>query len=285
MAHGHLSHVPVGTYFVDRRSLYTASVHRDIRRGICGSAVRGRGAESVVLSGGYEDDVDLGEIVYYTGQGGRDKGGRQVADQVMEGLNASLARNVDSGDPVRVVRLTAAGLRYDGLYEVQDAWIGPGKSGFQVCHYRLARLQVDALGTPIAASAGAVLDHGPAGPAAKTETTHYRLKRDGKVPSLVKELYDYACQVCGIRIETVAGPYAEGAHLVPLGKDGDDHTSNLLCLCPNHHVMLDHGAMAISDDFDIVARDGSIIGALHVQPTHGLSATHAKSHRKLMGFE
>lgn len=40
------------------------------------------GAQSIVVSGGYEDDEDLGNLIIYTGQGGRDPAsGRQVADR------------------------------------------------------------------------------------------------------------------------------------------------------------------------------------------------------------
>lgn len=285
MAYGHLPHVPVGTYFTDRRSLYSAYVHRDIARAICGSGIVGRGAESVLLSGAKEDEVDLGEVVYSTGLGGTDRSGRQIADQVMEGLNASLAQNVDTGEPIRLIRLAIGGLRYDGLYEVEDAWIGPGSSGFQVCHYRFAAIDLEPLTASSDRSAPATTAWGQIGPVPRSETTHYRMKRDGRIPTLVKELYGYACQVCGIQVDTVAGPYAEGAHLVPLSGNGDDHTSNVLCLCPNHHVMLDHGGMAITNDFHVMARDGSVIGPLHVRPEHGLAPANAAAHRRLMGFD
>lgn len=40
------------------------------------------GAYSIVLSGGYEDDVDDGEEFLYTGSGGRDlSGNKRTADQ------------------------------------------------------------------------------------------------------------------------------------------------------------------------------------------------------------
>lgn len=49
------------------------------------SGIHGRdseGAYSIVLSGGYEDDVDNGEEFYYTGSGGRDlSGNKRTADQ------------------------------------------------------------------------------------------------------------------------------------------------------------------------------------------------------------
>ena len=284
MAHGHLRHAPIGTYFLDRRSLYSAGVHRDIRRGICGSAVPGRGAESIVLSGGYEDDVDLGSLIYCTGQGGRDRSGKQVEHQVMEGLNASLARNIDTSDPIRVVRLTDGGLRYDGLYEVEDAWIAPGLSGYRVCRYRLSQLPT-VLDRESGIRQPAALDRGSRGAAQRAASTHYRLKRDGVVPRQVKELYGYACQICGVRICTVAGLYAEGAHLVALGWGGDDHTSNVLCLCPNHHVMLDHGAIALTETLQVVNRVGDVLGSLTVLPEHGLNPEYVRLHRQRMGFD
>ncbi len=283
--HGHLSHVPLGTIFKNRRSLYDAEVHRDIRRGICGSNTRGRGAESIVLSGGYEDDVDLGNVIYYTGQGGRDRNGIQIADQTMVGLNASLSRNVETSEPVRVIRATTDGFRYDGLFLVEDAWIGPGRLGFDVCRYRLISVEAPQRGDGRTAASGAPLSAGHIGPTTRMESLHYRLKRDGSVPDLVKKLYDYRCQICQVKIETVAGPYIEGAHLIPLARQGDDHTSNLLCLCPNHHVMLDHGAIAVQDDLSVVNREGAIVGQLGVAPDHGLNFEYLALHRTMMGFE
>lgn len=40
------------------------------------------GAQSVVLSGGYEDDVDNGEWFLYTGSGGRDLSGNKRTNKV-----------------------------------------------------------------------------------------------------------------------------------------------------------------------------------------------------------
>lgn len=53
-----------------------------------------------------------------------------------------------------------------------------------------------------------------------------------------------------MRLEGVGGPYAEAAHIRPLGSphDGPDDLTNLLCLCPNDHVLLDKGAITISDE-------------------------------------
>ena len=286
MTHGAIPGVPVGAHFNNRRSLYVAGIHRDIRRGICGSSVPGLGAESIVLSGGYEDDIDLGALVYYTGQGGRDSNGIQVADQQMAGLNASLARNVDSGERVRLVRSTLNGFRYDGLYLVEDAWQAPGLRGHLICRYRLRSETVGEGPMPANGQLTPQLPQAPPKSASRRETTHYRLVRDGKVPAAVKALYDFTCQICGERVLTAAGPYAEGAHLVPLGggQDGDDHLSNVLCLCPNDHVRFDHGSLAISDDLRIIDRTGNDLGLLHVHPDHGLALDNIRRHRKLLGF-
>lgn len=278
MTYGPIHGIPIGARFRNRRSLYDARVHRDIRRGICGGPDKKRGAESVVLSGGYEDDLDLGQIVYYTGIGKRDGSGRLIADQEFSGLNRSLAVNAQTAQPIRLIRAVAGEFEYCGLCVVEDAFLRPGASGFQICQYRLRALQ--------SAGESHRADIKQA-EAKRVLTTHYRLVRDAGVPTRVKELYDYRCQVCDIRIDTLAGPYSEGAHLVPLGggADGPDIDANVLSLCPNHHVMLDHGAICFADDWTVVDRDGRPLGSLNVHPDHRLQVAYARVHRRLMGFD
>jgi len=94
--------------------------------GISGSEKEG--ADSIVLSGGYEDDEVRGDEIVYTGQGGRNvQTGRQVADQNIRGGNRALALGSLNGSPVRVIRKAGAAsrsptgdYRYDGLYLVDD---------------------------------------------------------------------------------------------------------------------------------------------------------------------
>lgn len=278
MTYGAVYGIPVGARFRNRRSLYDAKIHRDIRLGICGGPDKKRGAESVVVSGGDEDGLDLGQIIYYTGIGRLDSSGQLIADQEFSGLNWSLAINAQTGQSVRVIRPVGGELEYSGLYVVEDAFLRPGLSGFQVCQYRLRSLQR-------AGEDGS--DEVKRGEAKRALKTHYRLVRDPGVPAQVKELYDYRCQICNIRIETLAGPYSEGAHLVPLGggADGPDVGSNMLSLCPNHHVMLDHGAICFTDDWMVLNRKGIPLGALTVHPDHELNVAHARTHRWLMGFD
>jgi hypothetical protein len=53
--------------------------------------------------------------------------------------------------------------------------------------------------------------------APRLETTVLRIVRDTEQARRIKELYDYKCQICGTRLEGLAGPYAEAAHIKPLG--------------------------------------------------------------------
>jgi hypothetical protein len=78
-------------------------MHRPRRAGIGGTLADG--AESIVLSGSYEDDVDLGETVWYAGHGGHDiKTGRQVAHQALDRYNAALTRSYEMGKHIRLIR-------------------------------------------------------------------------------------------------------------------------------------------------------------------------------------
>ena len=128
--------------FKDRKELAKAGIHTPPVAGIWGST---DGASSIVLSGGYEDDIDDWNDILYTGQGGQDKpGGKQVADQEFtlgnEGLRISCKYNL----PVRVTRGfqikngPPKGYRYDGLYYVKNYERVKGKSGFYVCRFNLS---------------------------------------------------------------------------------------------------------------------------------------------------
>jgi putative restriction endonuclease len=103
MSIGEIPGVQLGASFASRRELYDAGVHRALQTGIVGSA--SNGAESIVLSGGYVDDQDLGDEIIYTGRGGRDpQSRRQIADQAFGGQNQALVTSCLQGLPVRVVR-------------------------------------------------------------------------------------------------------------------------------------------------------------------------------------
>jgi hypothetical protein len=86
---GELPGVPEGTLFEDRTELSKAGVHRPRQAGICGG--KGEGAESIVLSGGYEDDIDSGDVIVYTGHGGNiPRTATQYQDQELDRQNMAL---------------------------------------------------------------------------------------------------------------------------------------------------------------------------------------------------
>ena len=277
---GHIPGYPEGSRFESRAELSEAGVHRPLIAGISGS--EREGADSIVLSGGYEDDEDLGDEVVYTGHGGRDaESRRQVAHQHLTRGNLALAQSSIEGLPVRVIRgasldsiyAPGSGYRYDGLYMVDDYWQAEGRSGFRVWRYRLIKLP----SIPIRADADSA-QHAPHSSARRREATVQRLVRDTAQARRIKALYGYRCQICGVRLEGLAGPYAEAAHIRPLGAphNGPDTSDNILCLCPNHHVLLDHGGVGIGGDLSLIG----VEGRLYVHPRHRIDEEHLRYRRE-----
>jgi putative restriction endonuclease len=288
-----LPHVAEGDVFRDRKSLCAAGVHRVLQGGIVGN-VR-EGAESIVLSGGYEDNRELanGDIIY-TGHGGRDKKTkRQVADQSLEAPgNAGLLVSQIMGLPVRVTKSLsfeqgkkgpAGGYRYCGLYEVIDHWVTHGREHFRVCQFHLRKLAPGQTPSPRPVMPKAAGE-------TKVEATvrqyveQRRLVRDNAVARRVKELYAHTCQICQGRlvISPAGEAYSEAAHIKPVGKphEGPDVLANLLCLCPNCHVLFDRGALLIADDFRVVdVLREKVEGSLHVVVDHGIEQEFLRHHR------
>jgi putative restriction endonuclease len=244
---GEIEGVSEGAEFPTRKALSEAGVHRPTQAGISGG--EDEGSDSIVVSGGYEDDADFGDEIVYTGDGGRDPyTGKQIANQTFAGRNAALARSKVLGLPVRVIRgVEPGGYRYDGLYFVDDFWEASGQSGFKVWRYRL--LKNTAPFKPVLKPGAEAPE-----PPKRRQVTITRIIRDTEKSRKLKRLYDYSCQICGTRLDTPAGPYAEGAHIKALGvpHNGPDIESNILCLCPNHHVLFDDGAIALADDLTVI---------------------------------
>ncbi len=64
-------------------------------------------------------------------------------------------------------------------------------------------------------------------------------------------------------------------HIQPLGvpHNGPDELPNLLCLCPNHHVMFDFGGFVIDPAGAVMSpRTKAVLGVLRVSPEHRLDA-------------
>jgi len=264
---GEIVEYPVGSVFASRKELSASKVHRPNQAGISGS--KGEGADSVVLSGGYED-IDNGDEIIYTGQGGWDRDiKKQIADQTATKQNMALIVSHNNGLPVRVIRGSELdsnyspkiGFRYDGLYLVDDYWTDQSNNHI-IFKFRLVKVP-EALKPPINSD---VDEKEPYSQPKRIQVIAYRLVRDTKKALEVKKLYNYHCQVCNIQLGSSTGPYAEGAHIRPLGKphDGPDEIGNILCLCPNHHVLFDLKAFSIQDNFDLIGIPGKLV----VLPSH-----------------
>lgn len=72
--------------------------------------------------------------------------------------------------------------------------------------------------------------------------------RNRKLAAALKRRYDNICAVCGVKLQVgEVRFYSEAAHIKPLGKphNGPDKASNMLVLCPNHHLQFDRGILRL----------------------------------------
>ncbi|MBO9673637.1 MAG: HNH endonuclease [Sphingobacteriaceae bacterium] len=272
-----------GDVFKNRIELSLSKVHKPTQAGISGS--ENEGADSIVISGGYEDDEDYEDTIIYTGQGGRSDNSKfQVADQTLTRGNKALAISCEKGFPVRVTRGLRTIIndtdifvyRYDGLYRVDKYWKDRGKSGFIIWRFRLTKIinEIDLHYNPILKEPKPIY-----GKSQRKEILIQRIVRDTYVSQQVKNLYDHKCQICGTTIETQTGFYVEAAHIQALGKphNGPDIVENILCLCPNHHVMFDYGMISISNDFQILGLKNTV---LSIHKNHNINVDFIKYHRE-----
>ena len=257
---------------VSRRQFREAGVHRPLQAGI--DFASGGAAASVVLSGVYPDD-DQGDTVIYTGQGGLQPGtSRAVADQRLVAGNAALIRNRNLGMPVRLIRKVGGAFRYDGLYAV-DNYLRerPASDGFLRWRYVLKSLS---LAPSLAVGGGGDMP-------LRAAQTIQRIVRDTAVTRQVKRMYDFTCQMCSLVLPTPVTPYAEAAHIRPLGRphDGRDALDNVLCLCPNDHVLFDFGAVTVLPESLTITGEPHLEGRpLVIAPAHRIDLVNFDYHRE-----
>jgi hypothetical protein len=99
-----------------------------------------------------------------------------------------------------------------------------------------------------------------------------RIERNRKLVDGLKKLYQYKCQVCGIKIpKKDKGFYCEVAHVraIATRQIGVDALSNMVVLCPNHHKMLDFGRIEFAKNFTLLIEDKPHV--LSVKSEHNLS--------------
>ncbi|MEU7488708.1 YDG/SRA domain-containing protein [Streptomyces sp. NPDC042319] len=285
--------VLVGDWFKGHRELYDRGVHRAYGQGISGTARDG--VDSIVLSGGYVDDVYGDEEITYTGEGGRDRmTGHLFDDQTMDSPgNAGLLLDEALGHPVRVIRglnikggkrrRATGGYEYCGLFRVADHWMTVGKEGFRVCQFKLVKLVPGEVPKPKPVSPNDDQDTDFENQVRRTVERERRV-RDSAVVREVKELYKDTCQICRKRlvVSPAGEAYSEAAHIQAMGKphNGPDKVWNVLCLCPNCHALFDRGALQLTDDLNVI--DGltqKFMRALHRAETHAIKVECVRLHR------
>lgn len=283
---GHIEGIEINHHFTGRQEMMPSSFHRQWGQGIDGNGKDG--AACIILSGGYADDEDHGDEIIYTGAGGN-KDGKQIEDQSWEHRgNAALITSMNKGLPVRVSRGAQhkseyspdTGYSYAGLFSVIEAWEENGIHGFKVCRFKL--IAIDAVTyTDKPGSEPNTHDYSVRERKFSTSTVN-RVIRDSEISRQVKDIYDYHCQVCNTAIKVKHGLYAEGAHIHPLGRphNGDDCLANILCLCPNHHIMFDRGTFSINDDFTLTGEEK---GELNLK--HHIDVEYLSYHRRIHGYE
>jgi len=95
----------------------------------------------------------------------------------------------------------------------------------------------------------------------------YRVLRDTELARKLKALHKGACQICGQSLTLRNGDiYSEAHHVQPLGAphNGPDTADNIVVLCPNHHVLLDYGAVPLTTA-KLRTLQGHVLGGRYVQ--------------------
>lgn len=121
--------------------------HAGMVRGICGDSERG--AYAIVVSGQYEEDLDEGEVLYYSGEGAEKNKDPHEVDR--RATNDSLVASFETRRPVRVLRSASkderhrhyapsCGIRYDGLYRVTAIQRRHNAKGGLYQRFKLRRL-------------------------------------------------------------------------------------------------------------------------------------------------
>lgn len=85
-----------------------------------------------------------------------------------------------------------------------------------------------------------------------------RTMRSSKTPPIPRRccrkifaIYDHQCAACGLRIKLPAGSdvsFIDAAHLIPFSESQNDHPTNGLALCKNHHWAMDRNLIAPAPD-------------------------------------
>ena len=239
------------------------------------------------MSDGYSDDEIQGDLITYTGFGGRDPHtGRHIADQKLIKGNSGLVRDYELGRPVRVLvkesvltnDKSGTSYVYLGLYVVTQ-WSWGERDGHKVLRFQL---QAELLDSYTPGEVSAALVRGESLPPLRRRSQTNRRVRNAAVADSIKRLYGNTCQICRTQLKTAAGTYAEAAHIRPLGipHDGPDVLENLLCLCSNCHKEFDGHAVTIGERGEVY-EFGQYKTDLFIHPQHHLDVSQLLYHSEI----
>lgn len=81
----------------------------------------------------------------------------------------------------------------------------------------------------------------------KRNQTRRIYSRDPVLSALLKRMYADTCQIntCQANFRLDHGFFTETHHIIPRHKKGEDTSSNILVLCPNHHKLFDKSTVRI----------------------------------------
>ena len=194
-------------------------------------------------------------------------------------ITLALVVSYNKGLPVRVTRGLGSKhhtYRYDGLYLVERWWVDTGKSGFTIFKFALRKIDDKPISTPAGELPLPSRNHAPG----QVETHTTRVVRDTLAAQVVKEIHHHQCQACQTTIKRPGGAYAEGAYIKPLGRphNGPDSPDNILCLCPNCHVLFEGWAFSVEADGRLI---GALSGELTEAELHPVNRDYLRYHRHL----
>lgn len=184
----------------------------------------------IIVPYGYVDDLDLGEEIIYINHGGNDPNSkRQISDQSWNATGnkalivselKGLSIRVTTGYKLKTAFSPKSGYELGGRYWIIEHFEEIGKDGYKICRFRLDKIE-SLKKQP--KQKEITLPEGQED-TKRVKTSILRIVRDTELAKAIKELYDYTCQVCSTRILVRDVPYAEAAHMRPLGKLHNDQT-------------------------------------------------------------
>ena len=175
----------------------------------------------------------------------RDKGGIATLSDIYNGVRA--IRTEPSCKSEKSFRNTICGFIYSYSSDAVSEW--SGKDLF----YSVSGLGKGVWGLremdqPVPRSIDINVDEGNEKPSRVVHEVS-RIIRDTGLSRRLKILHRNRCQICNETVRVGGGKdYSEAHHIRPLGvpHNGPDVPSNIIVVCPNHHVQLDYGGLELT---------------------------------------